>query len=100
LWQDEPVNESDLLVLRGKVEGKAVWTRGLFVSYSGFTQEGLEAFSKGKATNIIGMSGQDIHFIISDKVSLIETIRMKARKASETGQFFVSVRDLNLQGTK
>jgi len=46
-WQNALVGNADLLVLHGKVGGKATWSRGIFISYSGFTKEGLEAFLKG-----------------------------------------------------
>lgn len=93
-WQTKQTSQDDLLVFRGKVESKSAWTRGLFVSDSGFTEEGLIAFSKGKATNMIGMTGQDLFFILSGELSLQDTIALKARRAAETGEFFVSVYEL------
>jgi hypothetical protein len=93
-WQSKPTSQDDLLVFRGKVEAKSTWARGLFISVSGFSQDGLTAFSKGKATNIIGMSGQDLYFILNGDVTLTEVINKKARSAAETGDFFVTVFDL------
>jgi len=90
-WTNNPIQESDLLVFRGKIEGKAIWARGLFVSYNSFTAEALEAFSKGKATNIIGMNSQDLFFILDRKIDLKKAIRYKVRKAAETGDFFHSM---------
>jgi len=81
-WTNNPIQESDLLVFRGKIEGKAIWARGLFVSYNSFTAEALEAFSKGKATNIIGMNSQDLFFILDRKIDLKKAIRYKVRKAA------------------
>lgn len=49
-WTKEPVGEEKLSSFSTKVRGKAEWTRGLLISYSGFTSEGLEAFSRGKQT--------------------------------------------------
>jgi hypothetical protein len=60
-------------------------------SHSSFTPEGLTAFGRGRATNIIGMDGQDLYFITSGEMSLIEAIELKTRRAAETGDFFVSV---------
>jgi hypothetical protein len=68
-WQNKPVGNADLLIFRGKVEGKASWSRGLFISYNGFSKDGLEAFSKVGATNIICMDGQDLYFI--DRKSVV-----------------------------
>ena len=93
-WQAKQTSQDDLLVFRGKVESKSTWTRGLFVSDSGFTEDGLTAFSKGKATNIIGMTGQDLFFILSGEISFQDAISLKARRAAETGEFYVSVFEL------
>ena len=93
-WQAKQTSQDDLLIFRGKVESKSTWTRGLFVSDSGFTDDGLTAFSKGKATNIIGMTGQDLFFILSGEITFQDAISLKARRAAETGKFYVSVYDL------
>lgn len=93
-WHNKQINNSDLLIFRGKVDAKATWARGLYISYSGFTPDGLEAFSKGKATNIVGMIGLDIHYVLEGKISLAEMIRLKVRKTAETGAFYVGVEDI------
>ena len=97
-WQNEHTNQADLLVFHGKVDGKAKWSRGLFISYNGFTEDGLEAFSKGRSTSILGMTGQDIFFVLDGKIGLTDVINKKARKAAETGEFFVSVYELTREG--
>jgi len=93
-WQEKQVGNSQLLAFKGKVASKADWSRGIFISYSGFTAEGLAAFSKAGSTNIIGMTGQDIHFILEGEMSFIEAILYKSRRAAETGEFWVSVYEL------
>lgn len=97
-WQDQQTPEADLLVFREKVEGKSTWSRGLFVSHAGFTTEGQIGFSRGRSTNIIGMDGQDIYFILEGTMPLADAIHGKARRAAETGEFFVSVYELKLEG--
>src|SRR5262249_41948057 len=52
-WHDSPIGQAPLLILKEKVQSKSAWSRGMFISYSGFSQEGLQAFSRGRATNII-----------------------------------------------
>lgn len=94
-WQNDPIRESDLLIFNGKVSGKATWARGLFISYNSFSHDALEAFSRGKATNIIGMTSLDLFFILDDKISLTEAIRKKARWAAETGEFYKSLYELS-----
>lgn len=93
-WHTEQIPQSDLLIFREKVESKSTWARGMFISYSDFTEHGRKAFARGRATNIIGMTGQDLFFILDGDMSLPEVILRKARRATETGEFFVSVFDL------
>jgi len=76
----------------GKLEQKAAWARGLFVSYNGFTAEGLTAFGSGK--RLICMDGRDIFDALSGQIPLKSVLERKVRRAAETGQPFVPVRDL------
>lgn len=93
-WQNKPCGQADLLVFNGKVEGKSTWARGIFISYTGFSEEGLQAFARGKRTSIIGMDGQDILHILHGEITLIHAIKRKARRAVETNDFFVPVQEL------
>jgi hypothetical protein len=93
-WQNEPTGQSDLLSFSGKVEGKAQWSRGAFISYSGFSQDGLEAFARGKSTRIVCMDGFDLHCVLTHGLNLGEVIAAKVRRAGETNDAFVSARDL------
>jgi hypothetical protein len=97
-WHDKPTDHSDLLIFREKVESKATWGRGLFISYNGFTADGLSVYSKGRSTNLIGMDSQDLFHILNGEMSLVEAINRKARRAAETGEFFVSVFSLSHGG--
>lgn len=97
-WREKQTDQSDLLIFREKVESKSTWGRGLFISYNGFTQDGLVAYARGRSTNIIGMDSQDIFHILSGEMSLVEAINIKVRRAAETGEFFVSVYTLSHGG--
>ncbi len=96
-FQSKPVGQQDLLVFRGKVEGKATWSRGIFISVSHFTDDGLAAFSRGRSTNLIAINGQDLFFVVDGQIPLDEVIRLKARRAAETGEIMVSVQQLLLE---
>lgn len=93
-WQGERLGQSELLVFSGKVGGKAQWTRGLFISLGGFSNDGLEAFARGKQTNIICFDGLDLHAVLGGKISLPMLVNLKARAAAESNEAFVSVRSL------
>jgi len=96
-WHGPPIGFADLMAFSGKVAGKVAWARGLFVSNSGFTQEGLSAFERGRQTNIICVDGLDLYEVLSRRVSLVEVIEAKARRAAETNRAYVPVRDLALR---
>lgn len=93
-WQNQQTGQNDLLSFMGKVEGKAQWSRGVFISYSGFTGDGLQAFARGKATRIVCVDGFDLNCILAHGLELTEVIALKVRRAGETNKAFVSVRDL------
>lgn len=88
-WQGAKVNQADLLVFHGKIGGKAEWSRGLLISYSGFSEDGLEAFARGKRTNLLCMNRADLYFVLTGKGSLPEVIARKARRAVEENVAFV-----------
>jgi Restriction endonuclease len=97
-WHGPQIGFADLMTFSGKVAGKASWSRGLFVSNSGFTLDGLEAFARGRQTNLICADGLDLYEVLSRRASLIEVLEEKARRAAETNRAFVAVHDLNLRG--
>jgi len=91
-WQGEKTGVADLHTFHGKLEQKAAWTRGLFISNSGFSDDGLAAFGRGK--RVICMDGLDLHDAMSRGLSLAEILERKTRRAAETGSPFAGVRDL------
>ena len=88
------MGQEELLGFAGKVVGKARWSRGLHISYSGYTPEGLEAFARGKPTTIICMDGLDLHDVLYRGIALPALVERKARRAAETNEAFVPARDL------
>ena len=93
-WQASLTGLGDLLTFSSKVERKAQWSRGLFISYSGFSPDGLVAFARGKPTSIVCFDGGDLSQILMGGLNLVEVIQKKKRRAAETGNAFVPVRDL------
>jgi len=91
-WQNAQTGVADLHVFHGKLEQKASWTRGLFVSNSGFTEDGLAAFGRGK--RLVCVEGLDLYDIINRGIPLGEALERKIRRAAETGYPFARIRDL------
>ncbi len=93
-WRNDKVGVATLRAFNGKVEGKASWSRGLIISQSGFTADGLHAFGPGK--RVICMDGLDLHEVLSGRFHLADVIAQKVRRAAETGMAYVRVRDLSV----
>ena len=93
-WRSAQVDVSALHAFNGKVEEKASWSRGLIISQSGFTADGLHAFGRGK--RVICLNGFDLHETLSGRLHLADVIAQKARRAAETGMAYVPVRDLDV----
>jgi hypothetical protein len=91
-WRAEPIGADHLHVFHGKLEQKAAWARGLFISDSGFTVEGLEAF--GRAKRFVCMDGLDLYELLHRELPLALVLERKVRRAAETGLPFVRIRDL------
>lgn len=91
-WHGQPIGVAELHTFHGKIEQKAAWTRGLFVSNSGFTEDGLAAFGRGK--RVICMDGLDLYEMLDRELPLNQVLERKVRRAAETGAPFIRVRDL------
>jgi hypothetical protein len=91
-WQNAQTGVADLHAFHGKLEQKASWTRGLFVSNSGFTEDGLVAFGRGK--RLVCVDGLDLYDIMNRGIPLGEALEKKIRRAAETGYPFARIRDL------
>ena len=97
-WRNAQVDVETLRAFNGKVEEKASWSRGLIISQSGFTADGLHAFGRGK--RVICMDGLDLHEVLSGRLHLADVIALKVRRAAETGMAYVPVRDLDVARRK
>jgi restriction endonuclease Mrr len=91
-WTTPPIGVGDLRSFNAKVEEKAAWSRGLFVSDSGFTPDGIAAFGRGK--RVVCMDGLDLYEMLDRNLSFADVMSKKVRRAAESGTPFVRVRDL------
>lgn len=91
-WVVNPVGAGELHIFQGKISQKAAWTRGVFISYYGFTDVGLEAFGRGKS--LICISGKDINDALEKHIPFTDVIDRKVRAAAETGSVFVPLAKL------
>jgi hypothetical protein len=90
-WYNRQVDAAMLHGFQGKLLERPDWTRGLYVSYGGFTGDSFDAFT---ARRLIMMDGTDIYYALNRRLDLADVIRTKARYHAERRQPFAKVTDL------
>lgn len=93
-WYKDPMPEADLLIFRGKIEGKSAYTRGVFISISGVSDEAKQAIVHGKQLTFFVMDGYDLTMVLSENISLIEFLRQRRRILAEEGLVVVPYQEL------
>ncbi|NOI54725.1 restriction endonuclease [Vibrio crassostreae] len=87
-WHSKKLPVSDVYSFKGKVDGKLSGTKGLFISWSGYSNECSDALSLGKDLNVILFDSSDIE--VADKVGWKKVITDKLMFASLYGQVYAS----------
>lgn len=93
-WTAKPTSEADLLVFRGKIEGKSAFTRGVFLSINGVSVEAAQAITHGKQPIFFVMDGYDLTMLLDDNVGLTEFLRKRVRLLAEEGRVVVTYTQL------
>ncbi|MBU1754841.1 restriction endonuclease [Patescibacteria group bacterium] len=92
-YRNAPADAAALHTFHGKIEQKADWSRGLFISIAGFSPDSFTAFGRAQK-KLICMDGLDLYEMLSRGLRFDEVIERKVRRAAEDGDLHVSVRDL------
>lgn len=82
-WHADPSPEADLLVFRGKIEGKSAFTRGVFISLNGVSVPARDAITRGKQPNFFVMTGHDLMMVLSDAMGLPELLRRRPQASPQ-----------------
>ena len=93
-WEKNPVNVGDIYKFSGKLTGNLDNTLGLFLSINGFSQDGLEAYSKGNRPNLILIDGFDLMAVLEGRIDLKELLLRKRRHASQTGNIYLKINEI------
>lgn len=88
------MDEAALLVLRGKVEGKSQFTRGLFLSINGFTEVATAAITRGKSPDFVMMDGAHLFRVLEGHVRLDVLLQRLVRHLAMTGEPYLPVNRL------
>lgn len=86
-WTNKKIDKGDLVIFNEKVSSKSGFTRGLFISFSGFSDEALATFATGRTVNIILMTVQELAVSLNRKLDLTKVLSAKVRALAEEGDF-------------
>lgn len=95
-WQKTPVNNTALLSFIGKFSGKSKLTRGFYISYSGYSADGLTALKSSCPTSMICMDGNELCYILEKSLDFADVLRCKLRYASTHGEAFIDIRTIDI----
>ncbi|MDP9176937.1 MAG: hypothetical protein M3O61_04585 [Gemmatimonadota bacterium] len=88
-WHQDPRPAADLYVFREKIEGKSRFTRGVFLSVNGISQDAALAITQGKQPIFFVMDGYDLLMALEDNVALTAFLRRRQRLLAEEGRVCV-----------
>lgn len=67
-WTNSLIDKGELVIFNKKISSKSGFTRGLFISFSGYTSEAVQTFANGGTVNIILMTVQELVILLQRKL--------------------------------
>jgi hypothetical protein len=90
-WVKEPCAGSEFGAFMYKIEGKAVDTRGLFISINGYSDQAIQGLSGKGSLKFVCIDGTHVVRALSPGQRLSKVLRTIWRHASETGEPYYAV---------
>lgn len=87
-WHMQKLPVSEVYAFKGKVDGKLTGTRGLFISWSGYSEECADALSLGKELNVILFDAHDVEN--GEKTGWQQVFKEKLRFAALHGEVYAT----------
>lgn len=84
-WTSKAIDKAQLVVFNEKVSSKSGFTRGVYISFAGYSSEALETFPHGRTINIILLTVQELAIGLSRRLDLKELLWAKVRALAEEG---------------
>lgn len=94
-WEKRPIGAREVRAFKEQIESKLDNTLGLFISFHGFTKEGISAVQRTRP-NLILMDGSDLAQVLEGFIDLRELLKRKLRHAAQTGNIYISCREILL----
>ena len=90
-WTSKQIDKDSLVVFNEKVSSKSGFTRGLYISYSGYSGEALQTLATGRTVNIVLMTVEELSIVVSEKKDFQKFLWDKVRALAEEGNFNKSI---------
>lgn len=90
-WTNKLTEKSDLVIFNEKVSSKSGFTRGLFISFSGYSTDAVETFCYGRNVNVVLMTVSELAIALTRKMDISTVIWNKVRALAEEGNYNKSV---------
>lgn len=87
-WTYEKSSKADLVVFNERVSSKSGFTRGIFISYSGFSETAVQTFNNGRTIKIVLVTVQELVVAIEREISFEQVLKYKIRGLAEEGNCF------------
>lgn len=92
-FYDKPIDHTHVVLFMTKVSKKLDTTLGILISNSGFTETAINNANDGKR-NILLMDGEDLFFVLENRISYTDLLKHKKRHAAQTGNSYLKVREI------
>ena len=90
-WTNKQIGKTDLVAFNDKVASKSSFTRGVFISFSGYTDEALATFSVGRTVNIILLTVTELAIALTQQREITDLLWRKVRALAEEGNYNKSI---------
>lgn len=76
-----------MVVFNEKVSSKSGFTRGLFISFAGYSSDAVETFCNGREVKIVLMTVQELAVALTREMDISTVIWNKVRALAEEGNY-------------
>jgi Restriction endonuclease len=91
-WKQETVSRAEMDAFAAKVGKKLENTLGLFLAINGFSRDGIDIHSAGRAQFIL-MTGADLMAVLEGRIDFVSLLRRKKRFAAQTGKIMLEIHE-------
>ncbi len=93
-WEKSQVGLEHLAVFREKVTAKSAFTRGVFISISGYGPNAVSAITTGRQPNFLMLDGVHLFSVLHGDRDLVEMLHTLVRELADKGRPYVPLSEL------